>query len=114
MACLLGAFESLAVVASEAMQHQTYAAIVRTFALTFDRLPLPEQQRAEQLLLRTIPGLGDHLLTTELDDALTALVQTLQQAERLDAAEAFRTARTALATSIGTLAARSTRVPSAG
>lgn len=114
MACLLGAFESLAVVASEAMQHQTYAAIVRAFAMTFDRLPLPEQRCAEQLLLRTIPGLGDHVLTTELDDALTALVQTLEQAARLDAAAAFRTARGELAKSIGTLNSRSTRVPGAG
>ncbi|MDQ3780920.1 MAG: DUF2254 domain-containing protein [Chloroflexota bacterium] len=113
MACLLGAFESLAVVASEAMQHQTYAAILRTFALNFDRLPLPEQQRAEQLLLRTIPGLGDHLLTTELDDALTALVQTLEQAERLDAAEAFRTARTDLVGYYGHASRRRVRPPGA-
>ena len=114
MISLLGTFESLAVVASEAMQHQTIAAIVHTFATTFDRLPRPEQQRAERMLLRTIAGLGDHGLTAELDDALTALVQTLERAGRLDAAGAFRTARTNLARSIGTLNSRSTRVPNPG
>ena len=111
MVRLFGAFESLAVVASESMQSQVYAEIVRTFALVFDRLPLPDQGRATDLLLRTIPGLGDHILTTDLDDALTSLTGALDRAGCLDVATAFRTARTELAQSIGTLNSRSTRVP---
>lgn len=77
MARLLDAFESLAVVASEAMQHQTYPKIAKTFTLTFDRLPSQVQRRAEDILCRSLSALGDHVLTTELDTSLTMLVQTL-------------------------------------
>lgn len=114
MSRLLAAFESLAVVASEAMQHQTYAEIVRAFALTFSRLPAEQQGRVENLILRTLPALGDHVLTAELDDALIALAEALERARRDDSAAAVRTARAALATTIGKLNSRSTRVPGAG
>lgn len=111
MARLLGAFESLAVVASESMQHQTYAEIVRTFANTFDRLPLRERLRVEDLVLRTLSGLGDHMLTTELDETLTDLVNALERAGQAATVAAVRRAQTDLASSIGTLNSRSTRVP---
>ena len=114
MASPMAAFESLAVVASEAMQHQTLAEIVRTFAITFDRLPGEQQQRAEDVILRSLSGLGDHVLTADLDEALTTLVRTLEGARRFETAAAVRTARAELATTIGKLNSRSTRVPSAG
>ncbi|MBA2753454.1 MAG: DUF2254 domain-containing protein [Chloroflexia bacterium] len=110
---LFGAFESLAVVASESMQAQVYAQIVRTFALAIGELARPDQRRTGDLLLRTLPGLGDHVLTTELDDALTGLVASLERADCRDVAEAFRVARAGLAGSIGTLNSRATRVPTA-
>jgi len=111
MSLLLGAFESLAVVASESMQHQTYAEIVRTFAMTFDRLPLRERLRVEDLVLRTLSGLGDHILTTELDETLTDLVSSLERAGQASTVAAVRRAQTDLASSIGTLNSRATRVP---
>ena len=110
---VLGAFESLAVVASESMQHQTYAEIVRAFALTLERLPPRLQRESEHLLRRTLSALGDHVLTTELEDALTMLEQALERSG-LAATEAdIRAAHMELATTIGILNSRATRVPSA-
>lgn len=112
MARLLGAFELLAVVASEAMQPQTYAEILRTFAGDFDRLPASEQDRVEALVLTSLSTLGEHVLTAELDQALTALAATLARAGRTSAA-AVRAAHAELATTAGKLNSRATRVPSA-
>ncbi len=114
MSRLLGAFESLAVVASESMQHQTYAEIVRAIAITFDRLPLRGRLRVEDLVLRTLSGLGDHMLTTELDDSLTELANSLERGGHIVTMAAVRRAQTDLAASIGTLNSRATRVPNAG
>lgn len=107
----MGAFESLAVVASESMQHQTLAAIVQTFATTFERLPLRERLRVEDLVLRTLSGLGDHMLTAELDERLSDLVTVLEGTGQSATSAAVRRTQTDLAASIGTLNSRSTRVP---
>lgn len=111
---LLGAFESLAVAASESMQHQTYAAVLDTFALTFSRLPLAMQDDAEDAIRGTLAGMGDHVLTNQLDDALSGLIETLESEERYSTAAAVRSARNTLAESNGTLNSRSTRVPATG
>ena len=41
---LMDAFETLAVVSSESMQHQSFAEVIHTLTVMFVRLP-PEQQR---------------------------------------------------------------------
>ncbi len=110
---MFDAFESIAAVASEAMQSQTYAEIVRSFTLTFHRLPGDQQRRVEDVLLRTLPALGDHVLTAELDEALTGLVLTLGKAGRFKTATAISAAQTELATTVGKLNSRSTRVTNA-
>jgi uncharacterized membrane protein len=112
MAMLMNTFESLAVVASESMQHQVCAAILDAFALLFDRLPAPQQARTETLILRVLSTLGDHALTAELDAALTALADTLIAHGRREVAAALLTAQATLATSVGELNSRATRVPS--
>lgn len=106
---LLNAFESLAVSASESMQHQSYAEILRTFELVFDDLPSGLQARAEDVILRSLSGLGDHVLTAELEAALSGLVACLERAGRAQTAAAVLAARDKLAASIGKLGARSTR-----
>lgn len=111
MVRLLGAFESLAVVSSESMQHQTYAEILRALAVTFERLPLRERLRVEDLVLRSLSGLGDHVLTTDLDESLSALLAALERTGSSEAVTAVRRAQTDLAASIGTLNTRTTRVP---
>ena len=109
MAKLLNAFESLAVSASESMQHQSLAEILRTFTLLFDALPQPWQMRCEDIILRTLSAMGDHVLTGELETALNALVNTLNAAQRPDTAAAVRAAQIQMATSIGKLGSRATR-----
>ncbi len=107
---LLDAFESLAVSSSESMQHQSYAEVMRTFELLFDRLPPQLQLRVEDIVLRVLPGLGDHVLTRELETALTGLIATLEAAGRRATAAAVRDAKDQLARSIGKLGGRATRV----
>ena len=54
---LMDAFETLAVVASESMQHQSFAEVIHTLAVMFDRLPPDQQRRAEDIILRIISAL---------------------------------------------------------
>jgi hypothetical protein len=107
---LLNAFETLAVVSSESMQHQNYIAVLDTFTGIFERLPNDKQKEIEDRILRILPALGDHVLTTELDAALTALITRLRQAQRGATAQAVQSARDTLAQSIGKLNSRATRV----
>ena len=106
---LLNAFESLAVVASESMQHQSYAEIVRTFDLLYLRLSSDARRRTEDIVLRTLSGLGDQILTAELEHALLAWIGTLRHAGRDDVAAAIADAHAKLARTVGKLGARSTR-----
>lgn len=108
---LMGTIESLTVVASESMQHHVYAAILRGLAMTFDRLPPPLARRTEEIVLRSLAGLGDQVLTVELENALTAVADALEDAGLTEGAASVRAARAELATSIGRLNSRATRVP---
>lgn len=110
MAHLLDSFESLAVAASESMQHQTMAEIVDVFAVMFERLPDTQQRRAEDLVLRVLSALGDHVLTARLDAALFRLVTTLRAADRPAITAKVEAARRELAASIGKLGSRASRV----
>jgi uncharacterized membrane protein len=105
---LANTFASLAVAASESMQHQTYAAILRSLAILFARLPAPLQNRVEDVVARTLPSLGAHVLTAELDRALGDMSAALGEAQRLQAANAVERARSELAGSIGKLRPRAT------
>lgn len=106
---LIGALQSLAVVASESMQHQLLSEIYRTCAALFPKLPADMQARMEDLALRSLSALGDHVLTSELDAALSALVESLTHAGRSGSAEQVRIAQARLAAKIGELNSRSTR-----
>lgn len=106
---LMDAFESLAVSASESMQHQSLAEILRTFELLLERLSDEQQQRAEDIVLRMLSGLGDHVLTRDLESALTGLIGTLEAVGRPAAAAALLAAKDCLERSVGKLGGRSTR-----
>lgn len=111
---LFATFESLAVVSSESMQHQVWAEVAQSIAILYGRLPSAQRCRVDDLILRIIPTVGDHPLTTELEDALTALVQALEEAGSGEVATKVQAARDGLAKSIGELNSRSTRVPASG
>ena len=51
---LLNAFETLAVVAFDSMQPQTMTEFFRVFVLMFERLPVDQQPRAEDLIRRSL------------------------------------------------------------
>jgi uncharacterized membrane protein len=106
---LLSAFESLLIVASESMQHQSAAEVYRSIAAVLDRLPPALQDRAEDVILRSLSALGDHVPARDLDDALREVTIALAKAGRAHAAGKVETARLALAASIGVIGARGAR-----
>ncbi|MGH7783720.1 MAG: hypothetical protein ACREO5_07765, partial [Candidatus Binatia bacterium] len=106
---LMEAFESLAIVASESMQHQNFAEVLHTFAVMFDRLPLDQQRRAEDIILRLLSALGEFVLTAELDSTLSALVGALNKSARISTAVAVQAAQERLQLSVGKLHSRATR-----
>jgi uncharacterized membrane protein len=107
---LMNAFESLAVVASESMQHQIFAEVLLAFASVYDRLPPRLRDAVDDRTLRVLSGLGDFVLTSELDAALATFAATLERAGRPAAALAVSTARSGLRRSRGQLNSRATRV----
>jgi hypothetical protein len=114
LARLMDAFEALAIVSTEAMQHQTFAEVARSFAITMDRLPTDLRDRAADIASRVLAGLGDHVLAADLDSALSALAHALTRIERNDTAAAIRSAQAQLKTTVGRLNSRSTCVKQAG
>ncbi len=92
------------------MQPQTAAEIVRTFAFMVDRLPASQQRRADDLIRRSLSALGEHVLTGELNEALTGLIRALDAAGRGQTAAEIRVAHDALQASIGKVGSRATRV----
>jgi hypothetical protein len=113
----LEAIGALAVVSTESLQFATYEEAVRAYEGVFTRLPDHLQDRVVTSLRRIVTGLGDHVLTRSLEEALTAVVRTLREEGYADAADAVETARQQMASVAGSLAARSTRaqeVTSAG
>lgn len=102
-------FESFAVVASESMQHQSAAEIYRMLAGIFPRLPPQLERQVNDLLCRSLAGLGDHILTNDLEESLSELIDALTQAGQVSCSAAITAARYQLSLSIGRLNSRSTR-----
>jgi uncharacterized membrane protein len=110
---LMDAFEALAIVSTESMQHQVFAEVARSFAVTLDRMPVDLQDRAADVVCRSLTGLGDHILAADLESALAALSHALIAAGRLDAATRVTAAQAQMKDTVGHLHSRSTRVASA-
>ena len=112
MASLIATFESLAVVTTDSMQHQSMAEIFRTYAIIFDRLPPEQQEQVDDCICRILSALGDHVLTEELAGAIRSMIEALRDAGRDGTATALEDAMLILGRSVGKLNSRSTRVPS--
>lgn len=110
----IAALESLVVVASESIQHQTLAEIMRTLAILVVGLPSDLATRIEDVVLRSLSALGEHVLTRELEEALGQLEAALQNVGFTATAEAVVRVTAELHQSVGRLASRSTRVPQTG
>jgi hypothetical protein len=104
---VLLALESLGVVASESMQHQTLAEVYRALALAFRRMTKEFHDLIAQIVGRSTTALGDHVLTHDLDRAVEELITAMRSAG-VDP-QPLASARDKLARSIGKLAARSNR-----
>ncbi len=92
------------------MQHRTFAEVLRTLSVLFNRLPSNQQRRSEDIILRILSGLGDHILTAPLDIELLRLEAVLSDGGRDETAAAVRKARDKLARSVGRINSRSTRL----
>lgn len=106
---LLRAFETLTVVASESMQHQTLAAVYRALAFALKFVPADLRASIGDIVLRSLSCLGDHVLTGELQDSTLALADALDEHGMSSTADKVRTACGKLAASIGSLHSRADR-----
>jgi len=106
---MMDAFETLAVVSSESMQHQSYAAVLNTLAGMLGRLPPELQRRTEDMVRRILSVLGDHVLTADLEEALHTLTQVLADKGCFETAALVSKARQELGASVGRLGSRATR-----
>ncbi len=106
---LLDVFESMMIVASESMQHQTLAEIVSAFAILFSRLPDPPRDRIEAILRRMLTTLADHVPSRELERALHEMIDALTAAGRIETARSLRDALNQVESVIGQLSARGKR-----
>ena len=108
---LMGTLESLAVVSTESMQHQSMAEVIHGLSSLFNRLPDEQQSRAADVMLRSLAGLGDHVLTLELELALGKACDVLRAGGFAGEALAIEEAAALLGQARGKLNSRSTRVP---
>jgi uncharacterized membrane protein len=111
---VIATLESLSVAASESMQHQTLAEILRTLASLLPKLSREGRNQVADVALRTLSSLGKHVLTRGLEHALDILVQALTDTGCDGVAKALTRAKEALHQNVGVLNARSTRVPRNG
>ena len=105
----IAALESLAVVSSESLQHQSCAEVLDAFTAILPRLPADARAGTESAVRRILPSLGDHVLTGVLDRALVNLERALRRVGAAAVADDVIRARAAMARDMGTLQARGSR-----
>lgn len=76
----LSALESIAVAATESMQHQTLAEVYDSYARLLDRVSGPVRKQIERAVMLSLSGIEDHVPTTRLLDALDGLACALRNA----------------------------------
>lgn len=103
--------EHIILVASESMQAQSLTRAIRTLAILIETAPPVWQARLAEVARRSLSSLGEHVLTCDLEAALTEMASVLDAQGFGDVSENMRTATAALATTLGVLNSRSTRVP---
>lgn len=105
------ALEAVIVVASESIQSQTLAEAITTLAILLRHVGQPTAERLADIANRALSSLGEHVLTRQLDAALTDLAKALDARGFTTVARAVSAATADLDASLGTLNSRSTRVP---
>ena len=110
----LTALEQIILVCSESIQAQTLADALRTVAILLATTGGCCGERLAEIARRALSSLGEHVLTSRLEAALAELGSALHASGHAGVGEAVRAATAELATTLGTLNSRSTRVPGAG
>ncbi|MHB2209797.1 DUF2254 family protein [Methylobacterium sp. CM6257] len=106
------ALEAVIVVASESMQSQTLAEALTSLAILIRHVGQPTIGRLVDIARRALSSLGEHVLTRQLEVALADLSSALDERGFTGVAAAVCNASVELATSLGKLNSRSTRVTS--
>lgn len=106
------ALETVIVATSEAMQAQTVASAIQTLDLLLDQFSGRAADRIADIARRALSGLGEQVLTRELEAALDSLRATLERRGLNELAGCYETATRSLVQTLGRLNSRSTRVPS--
>lgn len=101
--------ESLMIVSSESMQHQSAAEVLNAFTGLFPRMPRHLRDRVEDSVLRCLSSLGDHVPARDLTESLRQVSDALRSAGRNQGAERVDEALRAFTSNIGTFASRGTR-----
>ena len=110
----IDALEAIIVATSESMQAQTLGHTLRTVSMLLGVVPDAWAERLADLSRRALTSLGEHVLTRDLERALDDLYRALEARGFAQDAQSMQAATRRLATTIGTLNSRSTRVPSEG
>ncbi len=109
----IAAFENIILVTSESIQAQSLAYAVRAVAILLETVPPAWGAQFAEIARRMLSSLGEHVLTVELEKALAELAAVLTKTGYGETARSVQAATATLATTLGTLNSRSTRVPSA-
>ncbi|WP_310354698.1 DUF2254 family protein [Methylobacterium sp. BE186] len=104
------ALETIIVVASESMQAQTLSDALRTIAILLDHVSQPTAERLADVAKRAVSSLGEHVLTRQLEAALSDLADALDRRGFTGVGAAIAEAAKQLGASLGKLNSRSTRV----
>ena len=103
--------ETIILVSSESIQASTLADAIHTVAVLLVRVPQPLAERLADVARRALSGLGEHVLTRDLELSLGELALALRQRDFAEMSDAVNEATAAFALSLGRLNSRSTRVP---
>lgn len=106
---MMDILESLATVSAESMQHQPFTEVINVIAAVYPHLGADQRARIDEALRRIISTMGIHVLTRDLDIALSALSETLEAEGSDRIAASLAEAHKRMAASVGELHSRFTR-----
>lgn len=110
---VIEALEAIAVVSTESLQPETFEEVLHAYRHTFPRLPEHLQERVCTSICRLVTGIGDLVLTPQLEKALEEVVRTLRELGHGETADVLKRVKQELASTAGRLGARSTRAQEA-
>lgn len=105
------ALELIVLITSESLQVQNLCRAFETVSILIDTAPPVWQARLVDVVRRALSSLGEHVMTSDLEVALAKLASALDAHGFATAGDEVRAATATLATSVGKLNSRSTRVP---